>query len=171
MLHKSRVQHTRPGHDANTPDAAPGAVGVGEHNEEVADREVDLIARKYEKKLKNPSKKTEERSQHTFSSIVLTVCVITRVLPAYYPRAYLLRSSALLTSSSKRHPFSCSSPPNVTLTIEISRNTTETGRGRCKQRNNGKDSSGLRLRCWVEIAVFGFRLRCRGESAGVRVLG
>lgn len=84
MLHKSQVQHTRPGHYASTPtEAAPGAVGVGEHDEDVADREVDLIARKYEKNS-TASKKTEERSQHTFSSIVLTVCVITRVLPEYY---------------------------------------------------------------------------------------
>ena len=53
-------------------EGAPGAVRVGEHDEEVADREVDLVARKHEKTKKKRVRKVEERSQHNISNIVLT---------------------------------------------------------------------------------------------------
>ena len=43
------TQQVSPGHGTSTTKAAPGTVGVGEDDEEVADQEVDLITSKREK--------------------------------------------------------------------------------------------------------------------------
>ena len=44
FLQHKRFQQRSRGHDATTAEAAPGAVEVGEHDEGVSDREVNLIA-------------------------------------------------------------------------------------------------------------------------------
>ena len=68
-----------------------------------------------------------------------TMMVYSQGIPRVFTTVYLLRSSALLTLSSNRHPFSCSSPPNVTLTNEI----------------NPDDTDRYNVKQWIEIAVLG----------------
>lgn len=48
ILENMQVYQVPPGHGASTAEAACGTVRIGEHDEEVADRAVDLIARVYE---------------------------------------------------------------------------------------------------------------------------
>ena len=68
-------------------EGAPGEVRVGEHDEEVADREVDLVARKHEKTKKKTCKKSrgaltaQHQQYRTYTDMLILVRTDTIKFP------------------------------------------------------------------------------------------